>query len=66
MTERQTKLVGKNLAKHKGEWVVLDDGKLVSHAPHLKDAVARVPKSAKHPAVYYSSSSDADMVCTSF
>ena len=66
MTRRQSQLVGKNLAEHKGEWVVLDNGKLVSHAPKLKDAVAQVPTSAKQPAIYFSSKSTAEMIITSF
>ena len=63
MTKEQAKLVGTNLAKHKGEWVVLANGRIVSHAPRLKDAVAAVPKRTKNPAIYYSSSEDAEMIC---
>ena len=65
MTRTQAQLVGHNLAKHNGEWVVLDDGKVISHAPRLKDAVAAVPKNVKHAAVYYSSADEAEMVCAS-
>lgn len=66
MTRAQSRLVGKNLADHKGEWVVLDRGKLVSHAPKFKDAVAGVPATAKKPAIYYSSNSRSEVVVTSF
>jgi hypothetical protein len=66
MTREQGQLVGKNLAKHKGEWVVLDKGKLVSHAPKFKDAVAGVPANVQKPAIYYSSKSNSEMIVTSF
>lgn len=65
MTKGEAKRVGQSLAKHKGEWVVLDAGKVVSHAPRLRDAVAAVPKSARNAAIYYSSADEAEMVCAS-
>lgn len=66
MTEQQAKLVGRNLARHRGEWVVLDNGKMVSHSQKLSDALKRVPKSVKNPAIYYSSADEAEMVCSTF
>lgn len=66
MTKIEAHNVGKTLSQHKNEWVILDSGNVVAHAPKLKDAVKRLPKDAKNPRIYYSATRSADMVLASF
>ena len=61
---------GKNLAAHRGEWLVLDsDGSLIAHAPKLKDCMKEYEKVAttcprKNPSIYWSPFEGPEIICT--
>ena len=72
MDRQQASEVGRNLAVHRGEWLVLDNGRLVAHAPTLKDCMRIYKKAAQvregtSPAIYYSPTEESgEMICTTF
>lgn len=66
MTKAEAREVGKKLAQHKNEWVVLDAGQVVAHGRTLKTAMKHVPKDAQSPRIYFAATGSADMVLASF
>ena len=54
--------VGRILAMHRGEWVVIADDRAVSHSADPREAVEAVPHGAGDAALCFSTASDEEEI----